>query len=47
MDHAEYLRFSPDAKVTALERSNHFYYPPEDRERLMKAFDSFCRKNSD
>ena len=37
----------PWAKVTVLERSNHFYYAPEDREQLISAFNRFCRKNSD
>jgi len=36
---------APWAKVTVLEHSSHFYYAPEDRERLIRAFDRFCRKN--
>lgn len=37
----------PWVEVTVLEHSGHFFYAPEDRDRLIKAFDSFCRKNSD
>jgi len=38
---------TPWTNVTVLDYSNHFYYGPEDRERLILAFIRFCKKNGD